>query len=284
MPNREQLDDPAYAFNVGNELARAIGVINEPLERPNAYAEEMDGINPRSLRDGGLVRYQLEEQTEDYSADRVTQVHATAGSLGIKEVEYPFVPNESYDVILVMEGARNATLDRGEFVADALRSGVHARKVLVVGSGRNFGRAERDAASDWAPDAKTGFDVADAAVRRLREEHEDLFGGRRNKITLEAFQLAKVGAETRDVVTEVILRSEGLNAQKGKLALATTALYVPFKNHKALAIAKPLGIDVDVFGTASRQSIIDKRTTATYLAEVATTLSAAAQHQSTLKS
>jgi hypothetical protein len=65
------------------------------------------------------------------------------------------------------------------------------------------------------------------------------------------------------------------------MGTATTALYVPFKTHKTLAVTDRYeGVDASLAGVGSRPEIVAKRTNDTYLSEVATTLMSAAQHHS----
>jgi hypothetical protein len=278
MITTEQLQDPAYAFEVGAPFAARFGVNVDPMAQPQAYDENMYALNPRTAKQS--LRFELEGAGTAWTEEDEELVHATAEGLGTKEPEYSFPEGAEYDVLLIAGGARNAVPDRAEFAAQALASGlIRAKKVLVAGDGRRIGDKERQATDTWAPGLQTAFDMADAATDKLRRDHPGLFGD--GGIELEAFHLQTERPDQRAAVNELILR-EGVR-RGGRLAVVTTALYVPFKTHKTLAISEQLGVEADVVGTPSRQAVIDARTTDTYFENSAQTLMSAAQHRAATK-
>lgn len=272
-PVPEQLCDPAYAFEAGQAFAERLGVYYDPLEQPQAYDEAMLAANPRTAKQ--MLRYELERSTTEWSAEDVALIDRTAVDLGIKTEEYPFTPGAEYDLVIVAGGARNAMPDRAEYLAQAQKSGLIAvKRVVVIGDPRDIPEGEQRFVATWAPGIKKGFDMATATVAKMRRDHAELYGEQDDRLDVLTLQTAK--PDQRSAVTEAILR-EGVHAT-GRIAVVTTALYVPFKTHKSLAAARPLGVHVDVIGAPSRPEVIAARTVDTYFSENAQTLMSAAQH------
>lgn len=273
MLTPEQLHDPTFAFEAGELFAQRYGVTFSPEAAPGAYAEAMFVLNPRTASDA--LRFELEGRKIIWPAADEELVHTTSDKLGIKEPEYSFPQGAEYDAVLVAGGARNAVPDRAEFVAQALLSGhIRTNRVLVPGDGRLISDKERETTDTWAPGLRDAYGMAEAAVDKLRNDHPELFseGG----IDLRAIHMQTERPDTRAVIHETLLR-EGIR-RGGRLALATTALYVPFKVHMGQATARPLGVEVDVAGVGSRQAVVEARTTDTYFSEVTQTLMSAAHH------
>jgi hypothetical protein len=271
MPSLEQLHDPFYSFEAGKEFTeRFLSEDINPSESPLTYEEAMYKLNPRTAK--GLLRYQLEDVQTDWSPEDVSLITSTSDSLGINQEQYDFTPGAEYDSVLIAGGARNAMLDRGEFAAQALANGViSAKRVAIIADPRVLPEAERKAIEDWAPGAETGYHMAEATARKMLADHPEL------DRKLDILYLQSLKPDQRAAVNEAILR-EGVKAG-GRIAVATTALYVPFKTHKSLAVARPLGVGVDVVGVASRPEVVARRTPDTYFSEITQTLTSAAQHR-----
>lgn len=278
QPTTEQLQDPAYAFEQGQAFAERFGVTANPMEQPQAYDEAMLAVNPRTAKQ--LLRYQLEEATTEWSPEDAALIDGTAVNLGVKTDEYPFAPGTEYDLAIVAGGARDAMPDRGEYLAQAQESGLIAvKKVVVVGDPRNLPEAERKHVEPWAPGIQQGYGMATATVAKMRRDHPELYGEQNDK--LDVLHLQTAMPDQRAAVNEAILR-EGIRAG-GRIAVVTSALYVPFKTHKSLAVARPLGVAVDVAGAPSRPAVVARRTPDTYFSENAQTLMSAAQHRAATK-
>jgi hypothetical protein len=282
MPSPEQLRDPAYAFEVGASFADSVGLGDlNPLESPQAYAEAMHRINPRTAK--GLVRYQLEEDTQQYPVETEAMIMETVENLGILQPEYPFPDEADYEAVLVCGGARNAIPDRGRYAVEGYKSGMNTRSILVAGAVyRHLKDDEKAAVAEWAPQAETERDLADYTREILVNENRDLFNGLSRRV-LKSMGIYAAEADQRDVITEVILGEEGLGGVPDKLAVVTTALYVPFKTHDSLSVAKRYDVTVYLVGVPSRPEIVASRTPKTYISEIARTLKAAAHHHATNK-
>lgn len=278
QPTVQQLQDPGFAFEVGQPFAERFGVHFDPMDQPLAYDEAMLGVNPRTAKQ--MLRYELEKATTEWSPEDEELIHGTAEGLGVKTPEYPFAPGAEYDLLIVAGGARDAMPDRAEYAARAQESGLIAvKKTVVIGDPRELPEGERNHVAPWAPNIKQGFGMATATVAKLRRDHPELYGEQNDKLDVLHLQTAK--PDQRAAVHEAILR-EGIRAG-GRIAVVTSALYVPFKTHKSLAVARQLGVQVDVAGVPSRQDVVARRTTDTYLSENAQTLMSAAQHRAATK-
>ncbi|HSX16689.1 MAG TPA: hypothetical protein VLH86_01150 [Patescibacteria group bacterium] len=280
MPTLDQLQDPDFTFQAGAPFAERFGVTADPLTQPLAYEEAMYALNPRTAK--GMLRLELEEATTEWTPEDEALIHQTSEDLGIKEPEYPFELGREYDLMIIAGGARNALIDRGLYGAKALESGlIEVKKTVVIGEPRRIDeKRERPAIGDWVPPhVTTAFGMATAAVDRMRAEYPDVYG--ESDAALSALHLQSRKPDQRAAVNEAILR-EGVRAG-GRIAVVTTALYVPFKIHKSRAIGTPLGVEVDVVGVPSRQSVIDARTPDTYFSEITQTQMSAAQHSTAVR-
>lgn len=274
MLSPEQLQDPTFAFEKGAVFAERFGITYDPLREPQAYDEAMLALNPRTAKQ--LLRFELEAAETVWDSADDALVHRTAEELGIKEREYGFTNGEAYDLLVVAGGARDAMPDRATFAAQALAGGhIAAKKTVVVGDPRGIPEKEQAYVAGWAPGITTGYGMANATVQKLRTDYPEVFG--ENDEQLAALHLQTAKPDQRAAVNEVILR-EGIK-RGGRIAVATSALYVPFKTHKSQAVGTPLGVAVDVVGVASRPEVVARRTTDTYFSEVTQTLMSAAQHR-----
>jgi hypothetical protein len=285
-PSPEELQDPGYAFENGRDFAERFAVTADPLTDPSGYYEQMRTVNPRKPKDGGpsLVRYELENSTTKWSDADKDLIGHTAERLGILVQDYPFRNGEEHGDVLVAEGARNATLDRTVATLEAVKEGrlYTPGGLWVAGSGRVLNEKERAAVADWAPDAHTGFDIADAVVERLRAEYAEVLadaGADGAPLSLQAFRVEAPKPNQRTVTQEFIDRRRAAGARVGRFVTVTTALYVPFKTHLGLAAAKPRDVVAVARGVESRAEVVAARTVDTYVAEVAQTLASAAAHQ-----
>jgi hypothetical protein len=286
MPlSAEQLTDPTYAFETGSVFVHSLGIEFDPVDQPDAYAEALRKDDPRTAEN--LIRYQLEKSTQKLSPEAQAVLDDTVLALGMLEPVYPLPPEGRYGTMVVIGGARDALLDRSMFAANSIVQGVATNNLLLAGDpGRRLNDEEKDVTRQWAPIAQTEYDLARAATQRIRDEYPKVFGGMHG-VSLAAFKLHTIKPDQRDVINEVILRAEALAAATisdvGKLAVVTTAIYVPFKTHDTLSATKRHGIAVDIAGVASRPEVIARRTPATYVTDTLRTLVAAAHHQATIR-
>lgn len=194
----------------------------------------------------------------------------TAEAMRMLETETPL--SGRYTVVVALGGARQANLDRVRYAAHAGNSKQASMKYLVaVGSARELKDAEQQATSNYAPSAKTEFDLVAGAVRTVTAENPGLIIG-------EQF-VNDPRAGTPDVIHAVLnrLSEVGLLGEFSRVGAVTTQIYQASTALDLGRVAARFNI-VDTFtaGNPSDPKIIEGRTAATYFSEVLRTLKAAA--------
>jgi hypothetical protein len=185
------------------------------------------------------------------------------------ETETPLQGN--YDVVIVLGGARQSNLDRTRYAVDAIKKGNATFKHLVVaGSSRELQEAERENTTNYAPGAKTEFDLCVGAAATAAKENPGLV------VSVMYVEDKRAGKPT--VIENVLatLQSNGSLPGGASVAAVTTQIYQTSTERDLARIAEQFGVaETFVAGNPSDPSVVAKRTPATYLSEVLCTLRAA---------
>lgn len=268
---------------------------NNPSETEQ-FVTAMDQLNPRFQGGRDLVRYQLELDQTEWPGDTKQIIMDSAKAMRMLESQTPF--EGSFDVMLVLAGARQANMDRMRYAARccftraslsvtidsrSFREGV----LIFVGSKRKLTDDEKDNTSNYAPGAVTEEDLIVATMEHFDSEQRKLtneFGKYPQINRWDHVITDKDKAGTVDVVDKVLSEIANYVASTGRelpkdfrLGAVTTQIYQSATELDLARVAKRYGItETFTAGNPSNPNIIAKRTVATYLSEVLRTLKAAA--------
>ncbi len=263
QPTGEQL------LQAGSEFLQHFGVEANPVEQPEAFREALQQLDPRYQGGRDLVRWELEaDQTEwdDTTKDLITR---TAESMRMLEVETPL--QGSYDAVIVLGGARQSNLDRTRYAVDAIKEGTATVKHLIVaGSSRELNEAEQENTANYAPGAKTEFDLCVGAAATAAKENPGLVAS--------VMYVEDKKAGTPVVIENVLatLQASGSLPEGASVAAVTTQIYQTSTERDLARVAKQFGVaETFTAGNPSDPNVVAKRTPATYLSEVLRTLRAA---------
>ncbi len=263
QPSAEQL------LQAGSEFLQHFGVEANPLEQPEAFRDAIQQLDPRYQGGRSLVRYELEaDQTEwdDTTKDLITR---TAESMRMLEAETPL--QGDFDAVIVLGGARQSNLDRTNYAVNAIKSGkANVKQLIVAGSSRELNEAEQENTANYAPGAKTEFDLCVGAAATAARENPGLVA---NVMYVEDKK-----AGTPAVIEKVLatLQANGSLPAGSKVAAITTQIYQASTERDLDRVAQQFGVtETFTAGNPSDPNVVAKRTPATYLSEVLRTLRSA---------
>ena len=191
-----------------------------------------------------------------------------ARSLGMLDSETPLVGE--YDLIIVLGAARQASLDRMLYAAEAINSrAASTSQLIIAGSSRELNEAERDNVANYAPNAKTEYDLCTAAADLVSERYE---------LNVNRVLVNDVKANTPSVIKGVLqgLKKGGNPSSSLRIAAVTTQIYTTATQLDLARVAGEFGIsETFTAGNPSDPKIVESRTTASYLSEVLRTLRSA---------
>lgn len=132
------------------------------------YAASFDSWDVR--RNGDKERYNVnwKDPTDEVSKRASDKVFELTNKLGMVESSHP--TKDHYDFVTILGGANKAPYDRLKF---ALEQGVTFDHLILLGAGRRIGddpdpeKSEREISKDYAPGAKTEYDLMNGAVESL---------------------------------------------------------------------------------------------------------------------
>lgn len=266
---QETQPTPEQLLQAGSEFLQHFGVEVSPIDQPEQFLEAIAQLDPRYQGGRELVRWQLEaDQTEFGEATKGVIIRA-AESMRMLEPETPLVGD--YDVVIALGGARQANLDRTRYAVKCAKDGKASFRYLVVaGSSRELNEAEQENASNYAPDAKTEFDLCVGAAATVAKENPGLV------VSVQYVEDKRAG--TPAVIEQALktLQDNGSLPEGARIAVITTQIYQASTEIDLARVAKDFGItETFTAGNPSDPNIVAKRTTATYLSEVLRALKAA---------
>lgn len=237
----------------------------DPRTDPDLFLDAIKQLNPRYQGDRTLVRFELESDSTEWDEVTAQVIMETAHSLGMLDPETPLVGE--YDLIIVLGAARQANLDRMRYAAEAINSGAASTSQLIIaGSSRELGEAERDNVANYAPNATTEYDLCTAAAYLVSTKYRG--------INVDSVFVNDVKANTPSVIKGVLqgLKKDG----NPSIAAVTTQIYTTATQLDLARVAGEFGIsETFTAGNPSDPKIVESRTTASYLSEVLRTLRSA---------
>lgn len=245
------------------------GIEANPYEQPDEFIEALNQIDPRYKGGRDLVRWQLQEDQTEWPEETKDLIMRTAEQMRMLEQETPLVGN--FDAVIVLGGANQANLDRSLYAAEASKNQAASFKYMIIaGSTRELLEAEQNATANYAPGAKTEFELCEAAAKVVAEQYPE--------ISVTTFKIDEKKAGTPRVVEATLqwIKDGGALTEDFKLAAVTTQIYQKSTEMDVARVAESFGIE-ETFtaGNPSDPAIIAKRTPAIYLSENLRTLRAA---------
>jgi hypothetical protein len=254
----------------GSELLEHFGVEVSPTEQPEQFLEAMAQLDPRYQGGRELVRWQLEADQTEWDEDTKNIIMRAAESMRMLEAETPL--HGQFDAVIALGGARQANLDRTRYAVEATKDGsAEFKQLIVAGSSRELNEAEQENAANYAPGAKTEFDLCVGAAATVAKENPGL-------VTSVAY-IEDKRAGTPAVIEKVLstLQANGSLKDGARVGAITTQIYQASTELDLDRVAKQFGIaETFTAGNPSDPNLVAKRTPATYLSEVLRTLKAAA--------
>ena len=256
------------------EVTRFLGCFNvtaNPLSDTEKFLESLRQLDPRYKGDRSLVRYQLEADTTAWFLETQQIIMATAEAMGMLKKETPL--KDDWDFVIVLGGARQAPLDRLRYAIHSITfNEALVGMMTIVGSARKLLPEEQNAVKNYAPNAKTEFDLCTAAAKTVYRESPSIWVG-------QWFVNDEQASSTRAICTvihDVILQDM---THMPYIAAVTTQIYTCATEFDLARVAREYGIKKTfVAGNPSDPELVARRTTATYLSEVLRTLRAAAMY------
>lgn len=256
-------------LQAGSEFLQHFGVEANPIENPEEFRAALQQLDPRYQGGRDLVRWQLEADQTEWDEPTKDVIMHTAESMRMLEAETPLQGN--YDAVIILGGARQSNLDRTRYAVDAIREGKATVKHLIVaGSSRELNEAEQENTANYAPGAKTEFDLCVGAAATAAKENPGLVA------SVQYVEDPKAG--TPAVIEKVLatLQANGSLPEGASVAAVTTQIYQASTERDLDRVSKQFGVaETFTAGNPSDPNVVAKRTPATYLSEVLRTLRAA---------
>jgi hypothetical protein len=268
-PQKETQLSSEQLLKAGDQFLQHFGVELDPIEQPEKFLEAMAQLDPRYQGGRELVRWQLEADQTQWDDETKKVIMDTAEAMRMLEIETPL--EGRFDVVIALGGARQANLDRIRYAVNAYKEGKASGTfwLIVAGSDRELNEAEQDNTANYAPGAKTEFDLCVGAAQTIEKENPGFH--------IDVFRVEDKRAGTPDVIEKVlvILKAHGSLDDGESIAVVTTQIYQSSTELDLVRVAKKFGIvDTYTAGNPSDPNIVAKRTPATYLSEILRTLKA----------
>lgn len=266
---RETQQSAEQLFEAGSEFLRHFGVKANPLEQPETFRAALQQLDPRYQDGRDLVRWELEADETEWDDATKDVIMSTAEKMRMLEVETPL--EGDYDAVIILGGARQSNLDRTNYAVDAITEGrATVKQLIVAGSSRELKEAEQANTANYAPGAKTEFDLCVGAAATAAKEKPGLVAS--------VLYVDDEKAGTPVIIEHVLttLQANGSLPAGSKVAAVTTQIYQSSTARDLDRVAAKFGItETAAAGNPSDPSVVAKRTPAVYLSEVLRTLRAA---------
>jgi hypothetical protein len=263
QPTSEQL------LKAGGELLQHFGVEADPVKNPDEFRAALKQLDPRYQGGRNLVRWQLEADQTEWDEPTKDIIMRTAESMRMLEAETPL--QGDFDAVIVLGGARQSNLDRTNYAVEAIKGGkANVKQLIVAGSSRELNEAEQENTANYAPGAKTEFDLCVGAAATASKENPGLVAS--------VMYVEDKRAGTPAVIENVLatLQANGTLPEGSKVAAVTTQIYQTSTERDLDRVAKQFGVaETFTAGNPSDPNVVANRTPATYLSEVLRTLKAA---------
>lgn len=229
----------------------------------------MKQLDPRYEGGRSLVRYELAADQREWPEETKQVITRAAENMNMLKPETPLIGN--FDVVIALGGANQQNHERPRYALEAMKKGEASFGQLVIaGSSRELKEGEQKNTANYAPGAKTEFDLCVAGAGVLAKEYPG--------VPISVMLVADEKAGTPEVI-ESVLRSMQVNGTlkpESHVASITTQIYQESTALDLARVAKRFGItETHTAGIPSPAETIESRTPATYKSEVIRTLKAA---------
>lgn len=259
---------PEQLLQAGREFLDHFGVEVDPLEQADQFMDAMKQLDPRFAEGRSLVRWELASDQREWPLETKAVIMSTVERMRMLEKETPLDGN--FDVVIALGGANQQNHERPRYAAEAIKAGEATAKYLIVaGSSRPLNDTEQKNTENYAPGAKTEFDLCVAGAGIIAKENPDL------PVSVLFVDNEKAG--TPDVIEKVLasLKASGALKDNAKVAAITTQIYQASTELDLARVAKKFGItETATAGIPSPAKTVEGRSTATYLSEIVRTLKA----------
>lgn len=243
----------------------------DPVGEADVFQAALKELNPRYKEGRTLVRWELEADQTAWPEETLGVIERAATSMNMLKHETPLAGQ--FDAVIVLGAARQAPKDRTLYAVNAVaESRATVGQIIAVGSARKLKEAEQEAVANYAPTAQTEADLMVAAANLALAQAPE--------VPVRVIQLEEEKANTAFVVKAALstLQAEGRLPENARIGAVTTQIYQAASQLDVQRAAKEFGIDaVYTAGNPSDPAVVAKRTPATYLSEVARTLTAASK-------
>lgn len=240
----------------------------DPIHELDRFLKTIEQLNPRYKGGRDLVRFQLEENANDWPPGVASATMILAKTFLMCHGETPLPSREEWDMIIALGGARRSILNRATYAAQAIKEGrADARILAIAGSTRPLLEKEIELTRDFAPDARTEYDLCVGAAGHIRKRNPEI-----NIITV-CEDNPRSGNDGVIDATIATCGNDLDNQTSLKIAAVTTRIYVVGLGLDMARAALRHGWRAHfAAGHASDPEVVYNRSTATYLSEVLTTL------------
>lgn len=267
--SKETQLSPEQLLQAGSEFLEHFGVEASPTDQPEQFLEAMAQLDPRYQGGRELVRFELEQDQTTWPEETTQVIMRAAESMRMLETETTLIGD--YDVVIALGGARQSNLDRTRYAIDGVKEGnANFSQLIVAGSSRELNEAEQKATENYAPGAKTEFDLCVGAAKTVAQETPGVIAS----VMYVEDKRAGTPAVIEGVLTA--LRANGSLKDGARVAAVTTQIYQASTELDLARVASKFGItETFTAGNPSDPKIVGARKPATYLSEVLRTLKAA---------
>ena len=263
---RELHSQPLAVAEIAQPLMSELGVSVTMDQDTELYMEQVRKTDPRYADSKGeersISRQDVQTKAHSMTDDLlISSLMNTADSLGLTAKKYLFDEfAQSADAVLVTSGVARAIDERTMFAVKH----AEGKPVFVVGGSRKTNISDKEylEARDLDPDYyESESDIAKLVADKYRRfSHNEI----------NTFEPRTRKPDNLDVIREFVLR----NPAVGRLAIVTTALYVPFTSGDIGAVDAEFGADIEAraYADESMPSKVRARKPDVYRSEVAKTL------------
>lgn len=264
--HRDEMLRAIDQWTASQAMRSLVALFGGELESDWSLAQRLDFLVSFSERwDFRRGAERLEAVSSELSKSGESTVRQAVAALGMTARSEP--SKRSYDGILVLGGIATSCKLRTEHAAELVRDvGVRSRVVALLGSARPIPESERALADEFAPAAKTEFDLLNAAAEAAfsvsgytevvsERGHANLKGVVRRYEHAEP-PLVSLSSPSSDPTRRAntddtfVFFAETFGTAAGEsFLLCTSQVYVPFHLFGALrSLALPYGVFVETVG------------------------------------
>lgn len=247
---------------------RAVKITANPFTETAEFIQACNDANQRFRQGQDLVRFQLEAERGPWTDEVMDATLNLAGFLGMCRGETPLTGK--YNLIISTGAARRAPYNRLCAVVQTIIDGrAEADFIVTAGSTRPLLDAEKKVAEDYAPGAKTEYDLCFGAREVVLSRFPEL--------EIEAVCSENPHSGNDEVIDQVMRSFQRKLPDHPSVAVMTTQIYVKGLHYDLARAAKRHGWSSFLsVGHCSDPEMVFKRTIATYHSECLSTLRKAA--------